>query len=444
MSFPFRLNVRPDTFSRLVEYLRSVVERFPDARTGGETVYTMADAALGAFAVFFTQSPSFLNFQRTLQVAKGCNNALSLFGITQIPSDNQIRNLLDPVPPSALSPVFAAVVDALHAGGQLAAYRSINDDLLVAMDGTQYFSSANIHCSQCTVTKHKNGTVTYSHSVLTPVIVAPGNARVIPLEPEFITPQDGHEKQDCENAAAKRWLAQFGARYRPLGITILGDDLYCKQPVCEAIRQQGLNFILVCKPDSHPTLYEWVAGLAASGDVQTLSIERRHGQRRYTETYRFVSHVPLRDGNDALQVSWCELTTTDHDGKVVYQNAFATNHALTPANVAAVVRAGRARWKVENENNNTLKTKGYHLTHNFGHGKQHLSSLLATFNLLAFLFHTLLELLDSSYQCLRQFLPRKTFFDDLRALTRYLCFDSWEALMAFMIRGLELQAPDTS
>lgn len=444
MSFPFRFNVRPDTFHCLVEHLRSAAERFPDVRTGSETLYTMADAALGAFSVFFTQSPSFLNFQRTLQVAKGCNNALSLFGITQIPSDNQIRNLLDPVPPSAVLPVFSAVLDALHAGGQLEAYRSINGDLLVAMDGTQYFSSAKIHCPQCTVTKHKNGTVTYAHSVVTPVIVAPGNPRVIPLEPEFITPQDGHEKQDCENAAAKRWLGQFGARYRPLGITILGDDLYCKQPVCEAIRQQGLNFILVCKPDSHKTLYEWVAGLAASGDVQTLAIERREGKRHYTDTYRFVSHVPLRDGNDALQVNWCELTTTRHDGKVVYQNAFATNHAITPANVTEVVRAGRARWKVENENNNTLKTKGYHLTHNFGHGKQHLSALLATLNLLAFLFHTLMELFDSSYQRLRQFLPRKTFFDDLRALTRYLCFDSWEALMAFMIRGLELQTPDTS
>jgi hypothetical protein len=444
MSFPFRLNVRPDTFSRLVEHLRSVVERFPDERAGGETVYTMADAALGAFSVFFTQSPSFLDFQRTLQVAKGCNNALTLFGITQIPSDNQIRNLLDPVPPSAVLPVFAAVVDALHAGGQLEAYRSINGDLLVAMDGTQYFSSAKIHCPQCRVTEHKNGTVIYSHSVVTPVIVAPGNPRVIPLEPEFITPQDGHEKQDCENAAAKRWLGQFGARYRPFGITILGDDLYCKQPVCEAIRRQGLNFILVCKPDSHKTLYEWVAGLAASADVQTLRIERRHGKRSYTDTYRFVSQVPLRDGNDALEVNWCELTTTRQDGKVVYQNAFATNHAITAANVAEVVGAGRTRWKVENENNNTLKTKGYNLTHNFGHGKQHLSALLATLNLLAFLFHTLLELLDSSYQCLRQFLPRKTFFDDLRALTRYLCFDSWEALMAFMIKGLELQAPDTS
>jgi hypothetical protein len=152
----------------------------------------------------------------------------------------------------------------------------------------------------------------------------------------------------------------------------------------------------------------------------------------------------LRDGDDALVVNWCELTTTREDGKLTYQNAFATNHPITAANVAEIVRAGRTRWKVENENNNTLKTKGYHLTHNFGHGKQHLSALLATLNLLAFLCHTLLDLLDSSYQRLRQFLPRKTFFDDLRALTRYLCFDSWEALMAFMIKGLELEAPDTS
>jgi hypothetical protein len=421
-----------------------VVERFPDERTGDNTVYSMADAALGAFSVFFTQSPSFLDFQRTLQLAKGCNNALSLFGIRQIPSDNQIRNLLDPVPPAALLPVFAAVVEQLHYDGHLEAYRAINGDLLVAMDGTQYFASAKIHCAQCSVTEHSNGHTTYSHSVVTPVIVAPGNPQVIALEPEFITPQDGHEKQDCENAAAKRWLGQFGPRYRPLGITILGDDLYCKQPVCEAIREAGLNFILVCKPDSHPTLSEWVTGLAATGDVSTLTLQRRHGKRTDIDTYRFVSHVPLRDGDDALMVNWCELTTTADDGKITYHNAFATNHPITAANVAEIVRAGRTRWKIENENNNTLKTKGYHLTHNFGHGKQHLAALLATLNLLAFLFHTTLALLDSSYQRIRQFLPRKTFFDDLRALTRYLCFDSWGALMAFMIKGLELDAPDTS
>ena len=117
MSFPFRLNTRPETCSRLVEYLRTVVERFPDTRTGSDTTYAMSDAGLGAFSVFFTQSPSFLDFQRNLQVTKGCNNATSLFGLTQIPSDNQIRNLLDPVPPSAVLPVFAAVVQALQSGG---------------------------------------------------------------------------------------------------------------------------------------------------------------------------------------------------------------------------------------------------------------------------------------------------------------------------------------
>ncbi len=151
-------------------------------------------------------------------------------------------------------------------------------------------------------------------------------------------------------------------------------------------------------------------GLAATNDVQTRVVSRRKGKHRYTDTYRFVNQVPLRDGEDALAVNWCELITTrDSDGKVVYQNAFASNHAMTEANVVDIVRDGRGRWKVENENNNTLKTKGYHLTHNFGHGKEHLSSLLVTFNLLAFLFHTMLDLMDLSYQRIGQFLPRKRF-----------------------------------
>ena len=443
MSYPFRSDYHPSSFNRLVELFHSTVERLPDERTGDNAIYSMADAAMGAFSVFFTQSPSFLDSQRNLEVTQGCSNARSLFGMTQTPSDNHIRNLLDPVPASTMFPVFSRAVDTLHELGHLEPYRSINGDLLIAMDGTQYFSSSKIHCENCSVKNHRNGTVTYYHTVVTPVIVASGNPRVIPLEPEFITPQDGHKKQDCENAAAKRWLSAYGARYAALGVTVLGDDLYCKQPLCEAFIHEGLNFILVCKPDSHKTLYEWVAGLAATGDVQTIEIKRRKGKIHYTDTYRFANRVPLRDGEGALEVDWCELTTTRGDGKVVYKNAFATNHPITTANVADVVRDGRARWKVENENNNTLKTKGYHLTHNFGHGEKHLSSLLATFNLLAFLFHTLLDLMDARYRCIRGFLPRKRFFNDLRTLTCYLCFDSWDALLAFMIEKLELNVPDT-
>jgi len=68
-----------------------------------------------------------------------------------------------------------------------------------------------------------------------------------------------------------------------------------------------------------------------------------------------------------------------------------------------------------------------------------------TFNLLAFLFHTTLEMLDEKYKLIRDDLPtRQTFFDDVRALTRYMCFDSLDVLLTFMMQGLELEVPDTS
>jgi len=70
---------------------------------------------------------------------------------------------------------------------------------------------------------------------------------------------------------------------------------------------------------------------------------------------------------------------------------------------------------------------------------------LFTFNLLAFLFHTVLEISDEKYTLIRNDLPtRQTFFDDIRALTRYIYFASWDELLAFMLRGLELEVPDTS
>jgi hypothetical protein len=153
----------------------------------------------------------------------------------------------------------------------------------------------------------------------------------------------------------------------------------------------------------------------------------------------------MRDGEDALEVNWCELTITSAGGKKLYKNAFATDFKISKDNVKQIVADGRTRWKIENENNNVLKTKGYHLDHNFGHGKNHLSTILLTLNLLTLFFHTALEMLDDTYGRIRDDLPtRKTFLDDIRALTRYMCFDSWEVMLAFMARGVELELPDTS
>jgi hypothetical protein len=287
-----------------------------------------------------------------------------------------------------------------------------------------------------------NGDTLYYHNVINPVVVNPDQPHVLPLEPEFIVPQDGATKQDCELTAAKRWLQRCGSPYAAYRLTLLGDDLYCHQPFCQLVLKYQLNFIFVCKPDSHVQLYEWLTFLQAGPGEQLPTLTRRHWNGRFAEiwTYRYINEVPLRAGEAPLFVNWVELLITRADtGVELYHNSFATNFVLTETTVEPIVRAGRTRWKIENEGNNVLKNRGYHLEHNFGHGQHHLSTVLLTLNLLAFLYHTVLHLVDQRYQRLREHLAvRQTFFNDVQTLTRYLCFDSWDHLLDFMLRQLEL------
>jgi hypothetical protein len=430
-------------FDSLIEKFHRVLDGLPDGRTGQNTTYSTKDAALSAFSVFFTQSPSFLAHQRTMKQNKGRSNAESLFRIEKVPCDNQIRNLLDPIAPEHLFPMFAQVLSDLEVAEQLDAFRAFKGNLHIALDGLCYFSSKNLHCQNCSQRTASNGVTTYFHNAITPVIVAPGHQQVIALAPEFIVPQDGHDKQDCEQAAAKRWVNKHVEQSGPKKVTLSGDDLYCKQPFCQLVLANKLDFLFVCKPDSHKTLYEQIDALAAATSLPQLSVHHLTKQGLEVYTYRYANQVPLRAGEDALLVNWCEVTVTKGtDGEVLYHNTFATNHQISDQTVHAIIRQGRTHWKIENENNNILKTKGYHLEHNFGHGKQHLASFLLTLNLLAFLFHTLLALADEKYRLLRQTLSaRQTFFNDIRALTRYIFFDSWVHLLDFMIEGLELAVP---
>lgn len=426
-------------FKDLVAHLRQVLAELPDRRKGQNLSYAMEDFGLSAFAVFFTQSPAFLAHQKAMQAARGQSNAQSFFQIEKIPCDNQIRQRLDPVPPQTLDPVYDRIYDTLRAHGILQRFRAVHDSTLIALDGTWYHSSQKIHCPCCSHLEPKSGEITYYHSAVTPVIVAPGQAEVIALRPQFITPQDGHTKQDCEIAAAKRWLDQNATRYLDGPVTLLGDDLYAHQPFCRRTLLHRFHFLFVCQPESHAPLDQWVQLLQPGPDLGSLKLRVKVGSQWHTHTCRWAQQVPLAEGAGALKVNWCELTVTDPEQKVLYHNAWITDWPITAENVAALVAAGRARWKIENENNNTLKTKGYHLEHNFGHGQQHLAALLAAMNLLAFLFHTVLAFTDAHYRLIRAALPtRQTFFQDVRALTRYLYFPSWAGLLRFMLRGLEI------
>jgi hypothetical protein len=141
------------------------------------------------------------------------------------------------VEPNEIFPVFGEILRWLEDSEQLSRFQAVEQNLLIALDGTEYFCSDNIHCAHCSSRTFKNGKTQYFHAVVTPVIVAPDNSQVIPLVPEFIVPQDGYNKQDCENAAAKRWLEKYAQQYARFGITILGDDLYAHQPLWGATRK---------------------------------------------------------------------------------------------------------------------------------------------------------------------------------------------------------------
>jgi hypothetical protein len=438
----------PLGFEALKGILHRRLAHLPDHRKASpNTQYTIHDAALGAFGIFFTQSPSFLEYQRRLQQTKGNNNAYTLFDVKQMPCDNQVRTLLDPIAPSHLDAVFLEVFEELEQHRMLAHFRVLGDQLCVALDGTNYFSSQAMHCQNCLRRQLSTGHTLYYHPAITPVIVCPGQAQVIALPPEYIMPQDGHDKQDCERAAGKRWLAKHAERVAPHGVTLLGDDLYSNQPFCELVVQQGFNFIFTCKPDSHATLSERVAFWQATDGMAAYEGRRWNGRFTEVTLVRYLNDVFLRSGDDALSVNWFEITVVNaKTGEQLYHNSCITNHRLTADNVRDIAHASRGRWKIENENNNVLKTKGYHLEHNFGHGKKYLAALLLSLNLLAFLFHTVLEWSDAKYALLRRVLARRqTFFQDIQALMRYMVFDDWEHLMDFMIRGLELESPsDTS
>jgi hypothetical protein len=98
----------------------------------------------GPLLFFFMQSASFLANQKAMQTREGRNNASSMFGLKRIPSDNQIRNLLDLLEAKLLFPVFAKVVRLLEESGELETFRSYRKQLLIILDATQYFSSQEI------------------------------------------------------------------------------------------------------------------------------------------------------------------------------------------------------------------------------------------------------------------------------------------------------------
>jgi hypothetical protein len=289
-----------------------------------------------------------------------------------------------------------------------------------------------LECSHCLTKKHRNGNVSYSHSILQAAIVHPDKKQVIPLMPEQISNQDGSAKQDCEMNAGKRLITKIRKDHPQLGLIIVGDGLYSKQPFVEALQGQRMHYLLVAKANDHKTLMKEVEAKAALGKLKRKEIVDIKGRH----VYEWVEQVALNAKKNTVLVNYFRyyriVKDKEEKEKRICSYAWISDLEIKESNVELLVRAGRARWKIENEGFNTLKNQGYYIDHNYGHGKKNLSFNFFIFTLLAFFFHQIFEITDSLYQASRKHFGSKAYFwECLRGVMRLIFFNSWEHLLKF-------------
>lgn len=256
----------------------------------------------------------------------------------------------------------------------------------------------------------------------------PDKKQVIPVMPEAIQNGDGQKKQDCESKAAKRFIQNLRAAHPRQGFLLCGDGLMSHQPMIEATKEHGMHYLFVAKPGDHKYMFEWLDGYP---ELPSLEVVDEKGRKH---SYSWQNGIPLHGSTNAIDVNFFEYQLENAAGKVTYKNSWVTDLEMTEANVQHLTRAGRCRWKIENECFNTLKNQGYHIEHNYGHGKQYLSYNMYLLTLLAFYFHQVFELTDGMYQgCRRRYGSKAHLWENFRATIRMLIVDSWEHLMDLLL-----------
>jgi hypothetical protein len=426
------------SFNGLIKTMSDRFGQVMDPR-GGAVTYSLRDCLMSAFAMMFFQDPSLLAFQRRLQEATQLNNLKSIFGITDIPGDTQLRDTLDQVESDQLEKVFAGFFRDLQRGKHLQQYQVLDDHYLVVLDGSQYFSSDKISCPGCLFTATSKGRVRHYHQILQAALVHPDMRQVVPLAPEPIKNGDGSKKQDCEINASKRVLKKIRRDHPKLKIIIGGDSLYSKQPFIDALKAARMSYVLTAKPTDHKILFEWVGEFREMGEAATFEMTDHKG---YIHLYEWINQIPLNVSPESENINFLEYTMIRSDGKATYHNSWVTDIEITTDNVMKLVKIGRARWKIENEGFNTLKNQGYHLEHNFGHGQKNLSLNFFQLNLLAFFCHQIFELTDPLYQkCRAKFGSKIECWNILKYTIRIVLFRTWEQFLLFILNPPQIRAP---
>jgi hypothetical protein len=396
----------------------------------------LADTLMSGLALFATKSATLLDFSNIKTEAPAVyQNIKNLFGVQgEVPSDSGMRVILDEVDPQTLQPVYKKLISNLQRGKVLEQFVALEDRYhLASVDGTGYFSSQSVHCENCCEkVNKKTGEVTYYHNMLSAVLCHPERKEVFPLTaPEAIIKQDGVKKNDAEQNASIRCLRRLRREHPHLSLVILEDSLHSKGPHLLELGELNLRYIIGAKPGDHEYLFEFIEKMESLGDVQHVESHSFDGRHKYK--FRYYNGAPLNGANDQLLVNFLEFWGEDTKTGIQTHFSWVTDFEVTRNNAVKLMKAGRARWRIENETFNTVKNQGYHFEHNFGHGYKHLSVVLAHMMFLAFFIDQIQQAACSSFQrALIKKDKKKKLWASLRSAFEFLVFRDWEHVYDYL------------
>ncbi len=413
--------------------LRTSFAHIADHRPGDPDI-ALTDALMAAFAMFALKSPSLLAFDQ--ERTEG--NLQRVFGMERVPCDTSMREILDPVLPETLRPLFKHVFGALQRGKALEEMVFVEGHYLLALDGTGYFASQQIHCASCLEAHHRNGTVPYRHQMLGAALIHPDQRAVIPLMPEPIIKHDGTDKNDCERNAAKRLIVKLRQDHPHLKVIVTEDSLSSNAPHIKVLQDHNLHYILGIKEGDHASLFEQVEAAEQAGRVTYY--DRNDEATGLHHRFRFVRDVPLNASHGDLRVNFLECWEWDQDK--VQHFSWGTDLRVNKGTVYQLMRGGRARWRIANETFNTLKNQGYHFEHNFGHGYQHLSVVFAVLMMWAFLVDQVQQMCCPLFQAVWAKLgSNRRLWERMSALFYDYALESMRHLFEALFYGWKKTAP---
>ena len=427
--------------SALLKSIRKSFEKIKEFRKG-KIDYPLPDILMSGLAIFGLKYPSLLQFDNDRNTPRLKHNLQHLYCVKdKPPCDTSLREVLDEIEPEDVRAPVVDIIQNLQRQGALESFRYLGG-YLVSSDGTGHFSSNHINCPDCCEKHHKNGKIEYYHQLLGTAIVHPDMKTVLPLFHEPIIKEEGASKNDCESNASKRLLPALRKAFPRLKMIILEDSLMGNGPHIKLLRENGFSHITRVKYGSNKSLMDHAVDCMAKGETEEFEVL---GEDRVLRGYRFINQIPLNKTHKDLRINYLEYWEVDKNGKEK-NFTWITDITLSRDNVYHVMRAGRARWKVENETFNTLKNLGYNFEHNYGHGKKHLATVFALLMMLAFLIDQVQELSCKVFNAARHRYHSKIgFWIKLKSMFTEHYIEDWQTLymgIIFGIKGDDKLVPD--